>query len=45
MVIQDYISRLTSNPVFDGVVVEEIAAESGKDEDIKRAKLVLGRAK
>lgn len=44
MVIQDYITRLTANPMFDGVVIEEISADAVKDDSVKRAKLVLGRA-
>lgn len=45
MVVQDYISRLTANPTFNGVVIEEISADGSKDNLVKRARLVIGRAK
>ena len=45
MVIQDYISRLTANPTFSGVVIEEIAGDDIKEDSVKRARLVVGRAR
>lgn len=45
MVIQDYISRLTANPTFSGVVIEEIAGDDVKEDSVKRARLVVGRAR
>ena len=45
MVVQDYISRLTANPTFNGVVIEEISSDGSKDNLVKRARLVIGRAK
>lgn len=44
MVIQDYISRLSENPLFNSVVVEEISSDNLRSDSVKRAKLVVGRS-
>ena len=44
MVIQDYISRLSENPLFNSVVVEEISSDNLRSDSVKRAKIVVGRS-